>query len=107
MNLSRIRKHTRWINKFYWIVTNRNNIPNSCEIGEETWGEFHEIEHCYIRVGQYDFSPTETEQNVIEPLEDRGTAYMNYNTAELYKVYNKVNEIIKYINEKERSDSDA
>ena len=30
-----------------------------------------------------------------------------YNDNELNMVYNKVNEIIKYINEKERSDSDA
>lgn len=93
--------------KFYWIVTNRNNIQDSCEVGDETWGEFYEIELCYIRVGQYDFRPTETEQNVIEPLEDRGTEYMNYSTAELYRVYNKVNEIIKLINKKEKSDSDA
>lgn len=94
-------------NNFYWIVTNRNNIPDSCEIGNETWGGFNEIEHCYIRVGQYDFRPTETKKNVIDPLEDRGTAYMNYSTEELYRVYNKVNEIIKLINYKERSDSDA
>ena len=93
-------------NNFYWIVTNRNNIPDSCEIGEETWGGLNEIEHCYIRVGQYDFRPTETEQNVIEPLEDRGTKYISTN-EELNMLYNKVNEIIKYINYKERSDSDA
>jgi hypothetical protein len=93
-------------NQFYWIVTNRNNIPDSCEIGVETWGDMYDIEHCYIRVGNYDFRPTNTEQNVIEPLEDRSAKYMSTG-EELDMLYNKINEIIKYINDKEKSDSDA
>ena len=92
---------------FHWIVTNRNNISDAAEINSESWGYFNEIETVYKRVGMYDFRLIEKEKNVIEPLEDRGTAYMNYSTAELYRVYNKVNEIIKLINEKGKSDSDA
>lgn len=88
----------------YWIVTNNNNVSGACAIGEESGIGLGEMEHWYKRIGKYEFNPT---LNVIEPLEDRGTAYMNYNTVELYRVYNKVNEIIKYINEKEKSDSDA
>jgi hypothetical protein len=88
-------------------VTNRNNLDDACDIGTETHTPIDEIEFWRRRVGKYDFRPTETKKNVIEPLEDRGTAYMNYSTAELYRVYNKVNEIIKLINEKEKSDSDA
>ncbi len=90
--------------KFNWIVTNQNNVSCACEVGEETCGGFNTINLYYNRVGKYDFRPTETEKNVIEPLEDRGSAYMNYNTTELYKVYNKVNEIIEWIN---RSEKDA
>jgi hypothetical protein len=100
--VNRIDEHN-----IYWIVTNRNNLDDACDIGTETHTPIDEIEFWSRRVGKYDFRPTETKKNVIEPLEDRGTAYMNYSTAELYRVYNKVNEIIKLINEKEKSDSDA
>lgn len=100
--VSRIDDHN-----IYWVVTNRNNIDDAVEVGTETHTPIKNIELCSNRVGKYSFRPTEKKQNAIEPLEDRGTAYMNYTTTELYKVYNKVNEIIKYINDKEMSDSDA
>lgn len=100
--VNRIDEHN-----IYWIVTNRNNLKDACDIGTETHTPINEIGFWSRRVGKYDFCTKETKKNVIEPLEGRGTAYMNYSTAELYRVYNKVNEIIKLINEKGKSDSDA